>query len=254
MPRRFRSNSAQTNSPRPATGWSSSRATGSQGSGSGRAQYAHGHEAARGLPGRLSQGRLQHPFHDGGTAGRVYRIRRGPRYGVWSTDGTGAGTRLIGDFCSGSCSSQPSSIVSGFGRLLFPAGGALWSTDGTPQGTVRLANFDGWSFSDLPFGQPFRLVFAGQKAFFSTGHQQRGQQLWVTDGTPEGTGLVSLIGDTGPGSAPREPLLSATTSCFPRATARARASGAAAARRRRPCLSRLYGKAAPPPRSSRKVR
>ncbi len=123
---------------------------------------------------------------------------------LWSTDGTGAGTRLIGDFCSGSCSSQPSSIVSGFGRLLFPAGGALWSTDGTPQGTVRLANFDGWSFSDLPFGQPFRLVFAGQKAFFSAGHQQRGQQLWVTDGTPEGTGLVSLIGDTGPGSAPRE--------------------------------------------------
>jgi ELWxxDGT repeat protein len=145
---------------------------------------------------------------------RAILTGRDPAVGVelWSTDGTGAGTRRLRDLCPGACSSEPSDFIPALGRLFFlggvvGAGEVLWSTDGTSQGTLRLATL-GFDAFDPPFTPPFSLVTVGQKIFFAAGFApvilSRGRQLWTSDGTPEGSGLVTLLGSDAPGSFPHE--------------------------------------------------
>jgi ELWxxDGT repeat protein len=129
-----------------------------------------------------------------------------PAHGVelWSTDGTGAGTRPVRDLCPGTCSSEPSDFVLALGKLFFLSGPVLWATDGTSQGTLRLADLGPRPF-DPPFTPPFTPVTVGGRIFFAAGDDGGGgRQLWTSDGTPEGSGLVTLIGRDGPGSFPRE--------------------------------------------------
>ncbi|HWN41931.1 MAG TPA: ELWxxDGT repeat protein [Thermoanaerobaculia bacterium] len=122
---------------------------------------------------------------------------------LWSTDGTAAGTRRVLDDCPGLCSSQPSDFVHALGRLFFLSGSILWATDGTPQGTVRLADLELQLFS--PLTAPLTPVTVAGRIYFAAGDEFRiGRQLWTSDGTPEGTGLVTLIGRNGPGSFPFE--------------------------------------------------
>ncbi|HEX7185436.1 MAG TPA: ELWxxDGT repeat protein [Thermoanaerobaculia bacterium] len=125
---------------------------------------------------------------------------------LWSTDGTGAGTRLARDLCPGACSSGPSYFAPALGKLFFiagiPATGfSLWVTDGTTQGTVRLVALGVEPFDGPPFGPGFRPVVLGGRIFFMADRSNDGQ-LWTSDGTPEGSGLVTLIGNSGPGSSP----------------------------------------------------
>jgi ELWxxDGT repeat protein len=123
---------------------------------------------------------------------------------LWSTDGTAAGTRRLLDICPGLCSSEPSGFVIALGRLFFLSGSSLWATDGTTQGTARLADLGHRPF-DPPFTPPFTAVTLGGRIYFAAGDPNGiGRQLWTSDGTPEGTGLVTLIGRNGPGSFPRD--------------------------------------------------
>jgi ELWxxDGT repeat protein len=118
---------------------------------------------------------------------------------LWSTDGSAAGTRLVGDLCPGECSSFPLGYHTIGGRRFFLAHAAdgpfnsfeLWASDGTLAGTERLTDFD-----NERFGYPnVESVVTGTRMFFSAPDPQHGQELWVSDGTLAGTHLVRDIAD-----------------------------------------------------------
>ena len=109
--------------------------------------------------------------------------------GLWRTDGTLVGTRLlrvvagIAEFSYGFVREQA-------GRYLLRAGDQLWATDGTPEGTVPL----------LPAGKQFRFLTdydseraaSGPFTFLACDENGRFCAPWSTDGTPAGT---SSLGD-----------------------------------------------------------
>lgn len=165
-------------------------------------------------------------------AGRVYFAAYEPTHGseLWSSDGTAAGTRLVNDFSNGPFGSLvavlgaiPSGLLvrettgtvtdlwvvqsSGLLRPLGDApchadcgavevesvgdwmalitGNALWRTDLTPAGTVWIA--------PIPIGLhtvPQAITRAGNRVFF-TGN---GADLWVSDGTAQGTHVIHSLG------------------------------------------------------------
>ncbi len=114
-------------------------------------------------------------------------------YGLWSSDGTAAGT-----FRLPAPRGPQRGAVSLGERVVFlappraapTAPTALWSTDGTEAGLVRLTppGVDGQS----------RLFRAGNRALFFAQDREHGAELWMSDGTPESTHLVA---DLAPGPA-----------------------------------------------------
>jgi ELWxxDGT repeat protein len=122
---------------------------------------------------------------------------------IWSTDGTATGTRRLTDACPGACGSVSAGpAVSGSAAWFALAARQgdprleLWRSDGTPRGTRRFTRLETtWFIDDL------QLAAAGSKIFFSAADEY-GWEPWVSDGTPEGTGLVEDIARDDPGSAP----------------------------------------------------
>lgn len=138
-------------------------------------------------------------------AGRVLFAASTPTRGLelWSTDGTGPGTRLVRDLCPGSCSSEPRSFSELEGKLLFAAGkffsSGFWLTDGTSNGTKRLTPED----QELELSVDSGIVKAGSDYLFVGDGAGRSRQLWVSNGTPQGAHLVTLFGG-GVGSEPSQ--------------------------------------------------
>jgi ELWxxDGT repeat protein len=134
---------------------------------------------------------------------RGYTVERGDE--PWSTDGTGAGTKLLRDICRGNCSSAPGTLYPAFGKRLFLAadqgGFGVWITDGTPAGTALLAAL---GLRPYDYSETFVPVEIGKKILFIGPAGSRRNQLWESDGTPDGTKPVTLIGVSGPGSYPVE--------------------------------------------------
>ncbi|HEX8675886.1 MAG TPA: ELWxxDGT repeat protein, partial [Segetibacter sp.] len=131
---------------------------------------------------------------------------------LWVTDGTTGGTNLVKDINPGNESSTPSLVTSiVFGnRLVFTAtdadhGTELWSTDGTGAGTTLLKDiYPGKEGSDAAIFPDFRNAtafnFSGihnppfnGKAFLTATTKAEGSELWITDGTAEGTVLVKDV-------------------------------------------------------------
>ena len=129
----------------------------------------------------------------------------------WTTDGTAGGTKLLVDIWPGPVTSQ---AWGGFGdRIvvgsdgLFSAnnlavGFATWATDGTPAGT-RLFLDSNWQGSAIELeallGTPRLQAGAlGDRLLFGADDGASGEELWITDGTAGGTGLVA---DLEPGEA-----------------------------------------------------
>jgi ELWxxDGT repeat protein len=119
--------------------------------------------------------------------GRVYFGACGTVHGcgLWSTDGTQAGTHL---FVGHGRMDGPALRFAATERTLFFAvyqfasrTGLLFSTDGTAAGTVRLGEFGDFPRSLTPVGD--RLYFVG------VGYNE--QELWVSDGTRAGTRPVT---------------------------------------------------------------
>jgi ELWxxDGT repeat protein len=136
---------------------------------------------------------------------------------VWVTDGTVSGTfRLVtipGADCGTGCAprSRPSGFVELGGRVHFvaaaTAGFQLWSTDGTPAGTGKVADLPGpTTLQPVSFQDPFRdyLVRSGSALYFPANSSAAGafvgDELWRSDGTAAGTGLVADL-NPGPGSS-----------------------------------------------------
>jgi ELWxxDGT repeat protein len=118
-------------------------------------------------------------------------------YELWKTDGTAAGTVLVGDTNTAVWGSH---LTSGFavfnGELYFQAdyyGQAnweLWKTDGTAAGTVLVKDINtenGGRHSDYLFTE--FTVFNGA-LYFQARDNVNGPRLWKTSGTAAGTVLV----------------------------------------------------------------
>jgi ELWxxDGT repeat protein len=159
---------------------------------------------------------------------------------LWATNGTAEGTRLVKDICPGPCDGMFALEGTAVGGLLYFSASSgigprqLWRSDGTPDGTRSL----GVLFPGVPRAATLRnlLLFAagrdlGPYELWKSGGQLRdtlrvssvsplilfpwrervvatgeepayGQELWVTDGTPDGTVLVA---DINPGAAYSSP-------------------------------------------------
>lgn len=105
---------------------------------------------------------------------------------LWRTDGTDEGTILVKDIHPDE-GSYPYSFLQAGADLYFRAtepntGRELWKTDGTAAGTQLIANPDGTSDS-TSYGD--RVEYQDHLVF-----QTLTDQLWVSDGTPGGTGVV----------------------------------------------------------------
>jgi len=116
---------------------------------------------------------------------------------LWRSDGTEAGTYLIKDINSHPVgSSSASGFTEANGRVYFQANDAqwgdqsLWVTDRTEAGTVPIASFDQ---GIQAAGGPGRFVKYGGKIFFSAGTEGTGRELYVSDGSYAGTGLLKDI-------------------------------------------------------------
>ncbi|MBK8974758.1 MAG: hypothetical protein IPM29_02425 [Planctomycetes bacterium] len=132
------------------------------------------------------------PISFGVLGGRLYFGASDPIHGreLWSSDGTQAGTALLHDLSPSFTSSDPQIAATLGGRLVFRAsdgvhGSEYWSTDGTPSGAVLLGDLAPGPVSLLVESS---AVLGGRLVFSAIG--QVAGSLFVTDGTPAGTGVL----------------------------------------------------------------
>ena len=144
---------------------------------------------------------------------------------LFVSDGTAEGTQLLVDLNPGAYdsyygpsfprSSSPSSLIEFNGKLYFAAnngesGSELFVSDGTAEGTQLVADINpgsGYGYSSGSY--PYNLVEFNDRLYFSANDDTNGNELFVTDGTAEGTQLVADINPNsgygfGSGSYPRE--------------------------------------------------
>lgn len=137
---------------------------------------------------------------------RVLFTAADPAHGTepWTSDGTGAGTRILRDLCPGACDSNPEAFNAHAGTIDFRATwngqSRLVRTDGIsalPLATVPpVATFPGFT------PQPVDLADVGPLTFFA-GLDVQGSQPWATDGTPAGSRRI-VSGARSGGSDPRD--------------------------------------------------
>lgn len=135
---------------------------------------------------------------------------------LWQSDGTVVGTRRLFDLYPGTArgtanSSAPSHLTNagfsatGSAQLYFIARDAqrlaLWVSDGTISGTVALADMEHLALllQDRP---DYPILPTQQGLFFLNYDEAHGYELWKSDGTPAGTGLVKDIYPGPDGSFP----------------------------------------------------
>ncbi|MFO1151158.1 MAG: ELWxxDGT repeat protein [Alsobacter sp.] len=119
---------------------------------------------------------------------------------LWVTDGSPGNVQLVKDIWPGgwpdlfNSNFPPSFLVPDIGRLFFiatePTGTSLWVSDGTETGTIRVADIAPGDTNRALYGEYPAPVLANGKLYFAA---QDGAdfKLWVTDGTPSGTNIVS---------------------------------------------------------------
>ncbi len=120
--------------------------------------------------------------------------------GLWSTDGTPAGTLFVADLQEGDFSTR---VVATPSHLFFtsgPSGEDLWVTGGTPGDARRLYDFPPPSCSPPPLDgcdppSVDTLAAFGDAVYFETQRTGHGGEIWRSDGTETGTGpLLELPG------------------------------------------------------------
>lgn len=156
---------------------------------------------------------------------------------LWQTDGTEAGTVLVKDIAPGTASSVPQIFGTRGDVVLFNASTDdngvpfLWRSDGADAGTFSLGGVRGWSnvvdwrgasyflgsyqgvyalwrtdgteggtsaVAAVPGDSWGGIAVAHDTLVFSTCDVAHGCELWTSDGTPAGTGLLF---DVNPGAA-----------------------------------------------------
>lgn len=120
---------------------------------------------------------------------------------LWTSDGTTAGTLLVGDLFPGPRSSEPRWLTAVGARTFFVAdddvhGRELWVSDGSPAGTRVVADLWPGPKSSVPE----YLTAVDGLLLFSAADGLGGRELWVSDGTGAGTRRVVDL-NPGPGSS-----------------------------------------------------
>jgi ELWxxDGT repeat protein len=110
---------------------------------------------------------------------------------LWRSDGTGAGTSLVVDLAPGLPGSAPEDLHDHLGTLFFFAddggGGGLWRSDGTAAGTRLVTRLRSIA----------QMATVGARLVLVADDGVHGDQLFASDGTPGGTGMVRLINPQG---------------------------------------------------------
>jgi len=102
-------------------------------------------------------------------------------WGLWKSDGTRAGTKLVKAFGG----DDPKWLTKGpGGRLFFFAGAGLWKSDGTRSGTrlVKSVTYGPFLYDEV--------ATAGRLLFFTA---RDGEHFWRSDGTREGTRRIKRV-------------------------------------------------------------
>ncbi|MBS4064108.1 MAG: T9SS type A sorting domain-containing protein [Chitinophagaceae bacterium] len=117
---------------------------------------------------------------------------------LWATDGSEAGTYMVIDLVAGSGNSSPNNLIVYNGALYFTASATnggnpnLYKTDGTAAGTVLVRDFvaDGIVLTIGNSAAINDFTVAANKLFFRINSGPVGTELYTSDGTTSGTGLV----------------------------------------------------------------
>lgn len=128
---------------------------------------------------------------------------------LWKSDGTGSGTVQLKDINDNiGEGSNPTGYTVYNNNLYFFAnnginGNELWKTDGTANGTVMVKDLYQGAISSFGQGAPSLFVFKNKLYFGAQGGHDEGVELYVTDGTANGTVLFKDINtDVGGNSYP----------------------------------------------------
>ncbi|RYZ33703.1 MAG: HYR domain-containing protein, partial [Myxococcaceae bacterium] len=135
----------------------------------------------------------------GAYQGMLYFIANDGVSGVdlWRSDGTAEGTVKVKDWSYDLSSGAIREPVQMDGILYFIRLTALWRTDGTDAGTWMVKQLIGDSSSESNL-----LTVVGNRLFFRSFDYSYGSELWMSDGTPEGTARVKDILPGASGSKP----------------------------------------------------
>jgi ELWxxDGT repeat protein len=126
----------------------------------------------------------------------------GPSNGLWVSDGTRDGTKLVKDFAgAGQFGYAPSAAMGNnyYFSLNDEAShrSELWKSDGTPQGTVLVREFAAPALTyETPNNIQDLTPVAGTLAstlYFTVDDGQYGRELWASDGTRAGTRRVTVV-------------------------------------------------------------
>lgn len=116
------------------------------------------------------------------------------------SDGTEEGTKLVDGLRLTGLA--PTNFVVFKDKVFFngttrATGSELWVTDGTAEGTYEFKDIaPGYMLESNPHrGSPKSFVVAGDKLFFNAYTPANGNEPWVSDGTPEGTRMITDLTD-----------------------------------------------------------
>lgn len=123
------------------------------------------------------------------------------RFGLFFTDGTAAGTRVVLNPTTSLL--NPRGLVSWRGEAWFQAsdpthGIELWHSDGTTAGTTLVVDIR----AGIGSSTPEQLTVAGERLFFTAETGTAGRELWCTLGDAAST---SMMADIDPGSGDSNP-------------------------------------------------
>lgn len=131
---------------------------------------------------------------------------------LWTSDGTDAGTKMVLDINpTGNAFTNlinPLLTLTPFGNnVLFSAfdgvhGNELWISDGTAAGTKMVVEINATGAGGANSSSPRGIVnstaaYDGLLAFFTANDGVHGSELWVTDGTADGTEMVADLNPSG---------------------------------------------------------
>jgi ELWxxDGT repeat protein len=115
---------------------------------------------------------------------------------LWQSDGTAANTHIVSDIYDTIGKGSDPDYLTVMGDVIYFSASAgfkvyeLWRSDGTHQGTsmVKQIGDPWWGFGG---GEPRELTIFKNKLFFTIEEEvSRDRELWVSDGTEEGTVIV----------------------------------------------------------------
>jgi ELWxxDGT repeat protein len=124
---------------------------------------------------------------------------------VWKSDGTGMGTGIVAALGTTSSAVSLLNFTNVGGSLFFSAktdsaGNQLWKSNGTFGGTVVVTDLQGGVVSTSPTYAPQYFSNVNGKLFFAFRDGQNPPQLWTSDGTSAGSGILASAAS--PPSAP----------------------------------------------------